>query len=54
MHWVVPENLHQERGGDGLIAALRRAGVPHSQHKAIPFIGEIDPDICARPPAASW
>lgn len=45
MHWVLQENLHQESGHDDLVAALRRAGVPHSQHKVVPFVGDIQPDI---------
>lgn len=45
MHWVIQENLNQERGHDDLIAALRRADVPHSQHKVFPFVGDIQPDI---------
>lgn len=45
MHWVIQENLHKEQGHDDLIAALCRAGVPHSQHKVIPFVGDIQPDI---------
>jgi hypothetical protein len=45
MHWVIQENLHREPGHDDLIAALRRAGVSHSQHKVVPFTGDIVPDV---------
>ena len=45
MHWVLQQNLHQERGHDDLIAALARAGLPYSEHKVIPFIGQIEPDV---------
>ena len=45
MHWVIQENLHQERGHDDLMAALTRAGLSFSQHKVVPFSGDLIPDV---------
>lgn len=45
MHWVLQSGYEHERGVGDLITFLERASIPHSLHKVIPFIGEIDPDV---------
>lgn len=43
MHWVLQENMFQEREWDNLVSALERFNIPYSVHKVIPFIGELIP-----------
>lgn len=50
MHWVLQENLHQEPGYPSLVLALERAQVPFSQHKVVPFSGDLIPDISPEGP----
>lgn len=45
MHWVLQENLFQEREWNTLIGSLSRFGIPYSIHKVIPFIGELVPPL---------
>jgi hypothetical protein len=45
VHWVLQHNLYHEQGMRDLIAFLERMDIPHSEHKIIPFVGEIEPDI---------
>lgn len=45
MYWVLQHNLFHEKGMRDLIEFLERMEIPHSEHKIIPFIGEIVPDI---------
>lgn len=45
MHWVVQDNIYQERGYTELMDALKRYKIPHSFVKVIPFIHEIEPDL---------
>lgn len=45
MYWVLQENIFKEKAFNELLHQLVRLDVPHSQHKVIPFIGEILPDI---------
>jgi hypothetical protein len=48
MHWVIQNNLYSEEGFEKLLAALDRFGLPYSIHKAIPFVGTLEPE--ANPP----
>lgn len=43
MHWVLQNNIFNESKYDELIQVLERFNIPHSCHKVIPFIGEIEP-----------
>jgi hypothetical protein len=45
MHWVIQNNLAFERGTEDLVAFLARAEIPHSLHKVVPFVAEIEPDV---------
>lgn len=47
MHWVLQNNLFDEAGWHALVASLERLGLPWSEHKVVPFIGELIPP--ARP-----
>jgi hypothetical protein len=44
MHWIIQNNLFSEAGFEKLLETLKRFEIPHSLHKVIPFIGELDPD----------
>ena len=41
MHWVLQNNIFRESAYDSLIDTLKRLDIPHSEHRIIPFIGEI-------------
>lgn len=43
MHWVLQNNLFDERGWDHLVSTLERLGIPYSVHKVVPFVGELVP-----------
>jgi hypothetical protein len=43
MHWVLQNNLFDEAGWHALVAALDRLGLPWSEHKVVPFVGELVP-----------
>lgn len=45
MHWILQDNIFDEVGYQKLVEFLTRFDIPFSQHKVIPFIGEISPDI---------
>lgn len=45
MHWILQSNLYHEEGMVELLATLERYSIPHSQHKVVPFVGELEPDI---------
>lgn len=51
MYWVVQENIYAEKGLTDLLNVLSRAGIPHSEHKVVPFVGELMPDIEVDGPA---
>lgn len=44
MHWILQNNLFQEKEWDSLVSALERFQLPYSVHKVIPFIGELVPE----------
>lgn len=44
MHWILQNNLFNEKGWEDLVACLERFNIPYSVHKVIPFIGQIEPD----------
>lgn len=45
MHWILQHNYRWDAGTKELIDILKRTDIPHSIHKVIPFVGEIEPDI---------
>ena len=45
MHWILQENIFNEAAFDVMVATLKRFNIPFSEHKVVPFIGEISPDI---------
>lgn len=45
MHWVVQNNLFNERGFHDLVNTLERGGIPHTLVKVIPFGGGIEPTV---------
>lgn len=45
MHWILQNNIFKEEKFDELVSTLERFDIPHSIHKIIPFVGEIEPDI---------
>jgi hypothetical protein len=45
MHWVVQNNLFNERGFHDLMQVLERGGIPHTLVKVIPFGGGVEPAI---------
>lgn len=45
MHWVLQSNIFKEDGHDAIIRTLQRFDIPFSEHKVVPFIGQIEPDI---------
>lgn len=45
MYWVIQYNLYRETGIVELLSILERAKIPHSEHKVIPFVGELEPDV---------
>jgi hypothetical protein len=44
MHWIVQENVANERQWDELVYQLKRLDIDHSVHKLVPFSGELIPD----------
>ena len=44
MHWIVQENICQEKKWGELISSLERLDVSYSIHKVVPFSGELIPD----------
>ena len=45
MHWILQSNLFRETEWDTMVAALQRMDLPMSEHKVVPFVGELYPDI---------
>ncbi|MDY7231130.1 ATP-grasp domain-containing protein [Hyalangium rubrum] len=45
MHWVVQNNLFNERGFHDLMQVLERGGIPHTLVKVIPFDGDVEPTV---------
>ena len=45
MHWAVQTNIFNERQYDSFLDALSRLDVPYSEHKVVPFIGELEPAL---------
>lgn len=45
MHWVLQNNLFHEQGMVDLKEYLERHTIPFSEHKVIPFVGDLEPDI---------
>lgn len=43
MHWILQNNIFSETGWDTLVETLTRFNIPFSEHKVVPFIGELDP-----------
>jgi len=50
MHWVVQDNLFNERGFHDLMRVLERGGIPHTLVKVIPFDGGITPEVDVQGP----
>ena len=44
MHWILHENLFNEKEWDNLLTTLQKFNLSHSVHKVIPFIGELIPE----------
>lgn len=44
MHWILQNNLFNERGYDALVGVFQRLDIPYSVHKVVPFVGELIPD----------
>lgn len=45
MHWVLQDDFYQEAGYRKMVETLQRFEIPHSLHKVVPFVGELQPDI---------
>lgn len=45
MHWILQSNLFNETAYGVLLDTLERFGLPHSIHRVVPFVGEIDPPV---------
>jgi hypothetical protein len=45
MHWVVQDNLFNERGFHTLMQVLEHGGIPHTLVKVIPFDGGVEPTV---------
>jgi hypothetical protein len=45
MHWVLQENLFNEKQYLTVVETLERFGFPYSVHKVIPFVGELVPEL---------
>lgn len=47
LHWIIQNNLYDERGYDVLIDTVERFKFPHTYVKVVPFSHELIPDIPA-------
>lgn len=47
LHWVLSGNIFNEAAWEELLITLQRFDIPFSEHKVVPFVGELLPD----PPA---
>lgn len=45
MHWIIQNNLFNERGFHDLVNTLEHGGIPHTLVKVIPFGGGIEPAV---------
>lgn len=45
MHWVLQNNIFNEHGFNAMVNTLQRFNIPFSEHKVVPFVGRIEPDI---------
>lgn len=43
MHWILQSNLYYESGWEDIRNTLINFDIPFSEHKVIPFIGELEP-----------
>jgi len=48
MHWILQENMFNEKAYDTLIETLERSDIEHSLHKVVPFVGELMPEPTLR------
>jgi hypothetical protein len=44
MHWVLQNDIFNEAGWTALVETLQRLELPHSIHKVVPFVGELQPE----------
>ena len=44
MHWILQNNLFNEKGYQTILDTLERFDIPYSIHKVIPFVGELLPE----------
>jgi hypothetical protein len=44
MHWLIQNNIYAEAGFEQLLGVLHRRGHPHSLHRVVPFVGELEPE----------
>lgn len=44
MYWLVQSNIFQEENYEHLLATLDRFGLAYSTHRAVPFVGTIEPE----------
>ena len=44
MHWILQDNLFNEKAYQVLLDTLRRMDIPHSIHKVVPFVGDLLPE----------
>lgn len=45
MHWILQENLKDDKDYNRLVETIERFDLPHSFHKIVPFTGEIFPKL---------
>jgi hypothetical protein len=43
MHWIIQSNLYKEKMYETIIDTFNRFGFEYSEHKVVPFIGELEP-----------
>jgi len=43
MHWIIQNNLYAEKAWMTLLETVQRFGIPHSEHKVVPFVGDLEP-----------
>jgi len=53
MHWVIQSNIYAEENYENLLATLDRCMISYSVHKAVPFIGVLDPEPTDLPDGAN-
>jgi len=44
MHWILQNNLFNEKGYQTLLDTLERFSLPYTIHKVVPFVGELLPE----------